>query len=158
MQLRCALDFVADFADLFEIRGHVRSRRGGVTAEVRGPAEVVFAYRALDAVPRSTRIVFDPAPAALSPARADFAIDVEPRSRRSIAVAVQCLQADQPASPAGFHATLRRARRARARGRAQAAKIETSNVTVNSVLSRSSAVMMPSRPNAVENQGTPAYG
>jgi hypothetical protein len=62
MRVRFAFDFAADFADLFEIRGYLRSRRGAVTAEQRGPAEMAFIYRSLDDVPRSTRITFDVVP------------------------------------------------------------------------------------------------
>src|SRR5688572_24828050 len=84
MRLRCALEFAADFADLFEIRGYLRSRRGAVAAEVRGAAEIAFVYRSLDGVPRSTRIRFDAVPARLTPARADFELELDARMRRSI--------------------------------------------------------------------------
>ncbi len=139
MRVRFALEFGADFADLFEIRGYLRTRRGTVAAQRRGPAEVVFAYRSLDGVPRATRISFDLAPAALSPARADFELDIEPRARRSLALRVECLQGDQPASAGRFYATLRRARRVLAGEHASRARVETSNVTVNSIFSRSAA-------------------
>ena len=139
MCVRFALEFGADFADLFEIRGYPRTRRGAVAAQRDGPAEVVFAYRSLDGVPRATRISFDVAPVALTPARADFELDIEPRARRSLAVRVQCLQGDQPASAGRFYATMRRARRVRAGEHASRARVETSNVTVNSIFSRSAA-------------------
>ena len=139
MRVRFALEFGADFADLFEIRGYPRTRRGAVAAQRCGAAAVAFEYRALDGVPRTTHISFDLPPAALSPARADFELDIEPRARRSLGVRVQCLHADQPAAAGTFYATMRRARRERARERARRAHIETSNVTVNSILSRSAA-------------------
>jgi glycogen debranching enzyme len=139
MRVRFALEFAADFADLFEIRGYLRSRRGAVSSEQRGPGEIAFVYQPLDGVPRATRIRFDLPPAALSPRRADFELEIEPRARRSLGVTVQCLQGSEPASTGPFYATMRRARHVRARQRAALAKIETSNVTVNSILSRSSA-------------------
>jgi glycogen debranching enzyme len=138
MRVRFALEFAADFADLFEIRGYLRTRRGAVASEQRGPAEVAFAYRSLDGVPRETRVRFDAAPAALSTSRAEFELDIDARARRSVGMLVQCLRGSEPAS-AGFYATMRRARRSLARARAGHAKIDTSNVTVNSILSRSSA-------------------
>src|ERR671915_1976087 len=61
-RLRLALDFAADFADLFEIRGHQRTRRGAVRSEVRGAAEVAFVYDSVDGMPRATRICFAPTP------------------------------------------------------------------------------------------------
>jgi glycogen debranching enzyme len=139
MRVRFALDFAADFADLFEIRGYLRSRRGAVVSEQRGAAEVAFIYESVDGVPRATRISFDVAPKSLSPSRAGFELDIEARTRRSVGVTVQCLHGEQPASAGPFYATMRRARREQARERKRLPKIETSNVTVNSILSRSSA-------------------
>ena len=138
-RLRLALDFAADFADLFEIRGYLRTRRGAVKSERRGPAEIAFVYRSLDGVPRSTRITFDPAPVALSPSRAEFELELDPRARRTLGVTIQCLQGEQPASAGPFFATMRHARHHRARDRARLPQIESSNVTVNSILSRSTA-------------------
>jgi glycogen debranching enzyme len=139
MRVRLALEFAADFADLFEIRGYLRNRRGAVTSEQRGPAEVVFVYRALDGIPRQTCVRFDATPHELSTSRAEFELEIDARARRSIGMAVQCRRGDEPASAGPFYATMRGARRSLARARAGLAKIETSNVTVNSILSRSSA-------------------
>ena len=139
MRVRLALEFAADFADLFEIRGYLRSRRGAVASEQRGPAEIGFVYRSLDGVARETCIRFDAAPAALSPSRADFELEIDARARRSIGVLVQCLRGSEPASGGRFYATMRRARREQARERKSLPRIETSNVTVNSILSRSGA-------------------
>jgi glycogen debranching enzyme len=139
MRVRFALEFAADFADLFEIRGYPRSRRGAVAAEQRAPAEVAFVYRSLDGIPRETRVRFAVMPNELSTSRAEFELDIDARARRSVSMAVQCLRGGEPASAGRFYATMRSARRSLARARAGLARIETSNVTVNSILSRSSA-------------------
>jgi glycogen debranching enzyme len=139
MRVRFALEFDADFADLFEIRGYPRARRGSVAPRRCGPAQIAFVYESLDGVPRSTRIGFDLEPAALSAARADFELEIEPRARRSLGVRIECLHANQPASAGGFYTMMRHARRERARERASRARVETSNATVNRILSRSSA-------------------
>jgi glycogen debranching enzyme len=139
-RLRIALEFAADFADLFEVRGYRRSRRGAVAADVRGPAEVAFVYRSLDGVPRLTRICFDPAPATLSTTRAEFELDLGARERRSLGLTVHCVQGEQaPRGERRFFSTMRRARRTLAAERARAVKIEASNETVNSILSRAAA-------------------
>src|SRR3954471_23928429 len=57
-RLHLALDFAADFSDLFEIRGYRRSRRGAVRARIEGTHEVRFEYESLDGMPRSTRLSF----------------------------------------------------------------------------------------------------
>ena len=70
--------FAADFADLFEVRGQRRERRGEkLPPEVRDGG-VRLAYRGLDGVERVTRIGFEPAPAALDDASARHEVRLEP--------------------------------------------------------------------------------
>jgi glycogen debranching enzyme len=139
-RLRLAVDFAADFADLFEIRGHRRERRGRTTCEVRGAGEVAFVYHSLDGVPRSTRLFFSPAPARLSGERAEFELDLAARDRRALSITVQCEHGGQsPLPEKRFFSAMRRARRVRTLALAASADIETSNVAFNNVLTRSSA-------------------
>jgi len=139
-RLRLTLEFAADFADIFEIRGFQRSRRGAVQAEVRGGDEVVFRYQSHDAIPRATRLRFSPAPQSISDARAVFDVELGPGERRSIDVSVHCENgASAPDGCGRFGPALRQARRARAAVRRRAVEVRTSNETVNAVLSRSTA-------------------
>ncbi|TMG81830.1 MAG: amylo-alpha-1,6-glucosidase, partial [Betaproteobacteria bacterium] len=143
-KLRLALDFGADFADLFEIRGYRRSRRGQVSARALGPSEVAFYYQSVDGLPRSTRLSFGPQPARLSAAttqgRAEFELDLAARERRPISLTVQCVEGNGAlAAERRFFVMRRLARRVLAEAREQAPIIETSNTVVNSVLERSSA-------------------
>ncbi|HEY3077437.1 MAG TPA: amylo-alpha-1,6-glucosidase [Burkholderiales bacterium] len=138
--LRLAVDFAADFADLFEIRGYRRSQRGVVHARVVGPSEVVFEYASLDGVARSTRLCFAPQPTQLGETRAAFELNLAARERRPIALTVQCLEGERPpAAEQRFFVARRLARRALAAAREAAPLIETSNTVFNSVLERSSA-------------------
>ena len=143
-RLALALDFGADFADLFEIRGYRRSRRGVVRAEVAGAGEVVFHYDAVDDLPRATRISFGPQPTRLSAhgteGRAQFDLELAARERRPIVLTVQCVEGNRaPAAERRFFVMRRAARRALAAAREHAPLIETSNTAFNSVLERSSA-------------------
>ena len=143
-RLTLALDFAADFADLFEIRGHRRARRGAVRARVESPSEVRFEYESLDGVPRSTRICFAPRPARLEAdganGNAEFQLQLASRERRPIAVTVQCMEGDAvPASERRFFVMRRVARRSLLAAREEAPAVETSSAAVNSVLERSSA-------------------
>jgi glycogen debranching enzyme len=138
--LRLALEFGADFADVFEIRGYRRSRRGAVRARVLGAAELCFDYASVDGLPRSTRISFGPPPARLSAQSAEFELDLAARERRPICVTVQCVEgAASPAAERRFFAVRRRARRQLAAAREAAPIIETSNAVFNHVLERSRA-------------------
>ena len=138
-RVQLALDFDADFADLFEIRGHRRARRGEVRAEVRGAAEVAFVYRSLDGVPRSTRICFSETPNLLEAASAEFDLELPARGRRAIGVTVRCEHGAQQPPDKRFFTALRQARRTAALSRASLPAIESSNSVFNSVLSRSAA-------------------
>ena len=52
--------FDSDFADLFEVRGEKRPRRGLGSSKLLGPADVVLEYNGLDGKPRTTALHFDP--------------------------------------------------------------------------------------------------
>jgi glycogen debranching enzyme len=139
-RLRCALEFGADFADLFEIRGYRRSGRGRITSRVVSRNEVEYHYQSLDALPRRMRICFSPAPARLTESVAEFDLDLAARERRPISVTVQCAEGAEPApAERRFFVTRRLARRELAAAREVAPLVETSNLVFNSVLERSSA-------------------
>ncbi len=139
-KLRLAFEFDADFADLFEIRGFRRTRRGAVRTRLLGGAEVAFVYESLDGMARSTRISFGPQPARLTETRAEFELDLAARERRPISVAVHCIEGTAPAAAERrFFVARRQARRALSTARAIAPEIETSNASVNSMLARSAA-------------------
>src|SRR5579871_2265001 len=57
--------FDNDFADLFEVRGEKRERRGVGTARLLGPADAALEYKGLDDVSRLTSLHFDPRPTRL---------------------------------------------------------------------------------------------
>jgi glycogen debranching enzyme len=139
-RLELAIEFAADFADIFEIRGLQRRGRGRISAEVLGAAEVSFVYHSLDGVPRRTRLCFSPAPTQLTAGRALFHLELAERERRAVCVTVHCEQGAQAAPvESRFFAAQRRARHGRAVARRGAATVETSSSMVNAVLSRSSA-------------------
>ena len=139
-RFRIGFDFGADFADLFEVRGHRRRRRGETSVELRNPAEVAFLYRSLDGITCTTVLCFDPAPTALSAGAAAFELELAPRERRAISLRVLCSQGAEAArAEKAFFTALRRARAAGRQQGAGRVAIETSNEITNGILSRSSA-------------------
>ena len=63
VDVELALSFNADYADIFEVRGTKRERRGTrLRAGRRARAGVTLGYEGLDRVVRRTRLAFDPAP------------------------------------------------------------------------------------------------
>jgi glycogen debranching enzyme len=130
--------FDNDFADLFEVRGEKRPRRGIGAGRLLGPADVVLDYKGLDKLTRCTALHFDPQPTGLTVNAATYHFDLAPHQVSSLFVAVSC---NQPAGTkhARFFSSLLAHRREMRRSTAGAASIETSNDIFNEVLCQSMA-------------------
>jgi glycogen debranching enzyme len=94
------IDFEADFADIFEVRGTRRARRGRLPPPEFSGDEVGLLYEGLDGVTRRSRLVFSEPPADLSPGRAIFHISIPPRETSEISLRVLCEIGDR--RPAGL--------------------------------------------------------
>ena len=130
--------FDNDFADLFEVRGEKRPRRGTGSSRLPGPADVMLEYRGLDGVVRATALHFDPRPTRLAVNAATWHLDLKPQQISSLFVAVSC---NKPAGlrPARFFSGLLAHRREMRRSTADTASVETSNNIFNEVLCQSMA-------------------
>jgi|HigsolmetaAR201D_1030396.scaffolds.fasta_scaffold00890_13 glycogen debranching enzyme len=137
-QVRVALEFDADFVDLFEVRGFTRTKRGSIDARIVAPDHVRFDYRSLDGLARATQLLFEPAPSKLNTHSAEFELTLQPGERRAIAVTVHCT-IDGQQHERRFRLAMRRARRSLRESVMRAAAIETSNTVANEVLCRSMA-------------------
>ncbi len=78
-ELELELWFAADFADVFEVRGLRRERRGSYANPECSASSVVFRYHGLDQLDRQTAVEFTPAPDELSLRRACFHVKLSPR-------------------------------------------------------------------------------
>jgi glycogen debranching enzyme len=85
-----AIEFEADFADIFELRGMNRERRGRRLDTQVTKDGLVLAYEGLDNRLRRTRIVFDPPPTRLNQSVATFLIRLEPGKDASYRCAIAC--------------------------------------------------------------------
>jgi glycogen debranching enzyme len=130
--------FDNDFADLFEVRGENRPRRGIGASKLVGPADVLFEYKGLDGKSRGTALHFDPRPTRLAVNAATYHLDLAPHQVSSLFVAASC---NKPATfePGPFFRGLLAHRREMRRSTAGATSIETSNNIFNEVLCQSMA-------------------
>ena len=130
--------FDSDFADLFEVRGERRARRGVGSSKLLGPADVVFEYTGLDEEKRHTALYFQPRPTRLSVGAATWHLDLAPQRTASLFVAISC---NKPAEsrPAKFFPGLLAHRREMRQATAGVTSVETSNDIFNEVLCRSMA-------------------
>ena len=153
--------FAVDFADIFELRGHSRKRRGKIEARV-DESGVVFLYHGLDGVIRRSTIRFDPAPTKIDEGSARFRVELGPRGHSSIFMTVECEESTRQQRPVRqFFTGLRDSRRAVLAQSARAAAIETSNDIFNEVLCRSVAdlyMLMTDKPQGpIPYAGIPWY-
>ncbi len=130
--------FDNDFADLFEVRGERRPRRGIGASKLLGPTDVVLEYRGLDEQTRITALHFDPRPTRLSVNAATYHFDLEPGRVTSLFVAVSCNKPIMQ-KPVPFFRGLLAHRREMRNSSAGAASIETSNNIFNEVLCQAMA-------------------
>jgi glycogen debranching enzyme len=137
--LDVALEFSSDFADLFEVRGMTRPRRGSTSAAVHGANEVVLEYRGLDARPRRTLLRFEPAPQELTSRTARYALALMPGESYAIDVTVECCADGAERQGLSFGQGVRSAVREHRTSTQGRTTVSTSNVIFNEVLCRAMA-------------------
>jgi glycogen debranching enzyme len=128
----------ADFADIFEVRGSRRDRRGEEHRPEVESGTLCFKYTGLDNVMRVTRVRFDPAPQRLEPGRAFFEVDLAPKRRMILFSEIRC----DPALPilrAGdnFLVSVAESRRSLRISTAMETSIVTANDIFNEAIGRS---------------------
>jgi glycogen debranching enzyme len=132
--------FDADFADIFEVRGLARERRGTPRPPEIGTASVVLGYDGIDGVARSTVLTFSREPRHLAPGVARFDLDLSPGETVTIDIAISCLVDDRPAPGVlGFTAARHEAVRALRLAEGSACRVETANEQFNEWINRSIA-------------------
>src|SRR5262245_42869436 len=88
VQLEVQVQFDADFADIFEVRGSKRPRRGTSTAPVLTAGTVTHLYDGLDGIRYSTECSFSPAPSRLTARQATFVMHLVAGGRQQIELGV----------------------------------------------------------------------
>ncbi|RIL07435.1 MAG: amylo-alpha-1,6-glucosidase [Proteobacteria bacterium] len=98
----CPLDlrFAADFADVFEVRGARREKRGEPVPIASSASQLAFGYFGCDGRLRATRIDLDGA-CEVSPPAARYQIELPPGGERTISLRIECTAGS--AAEAGAH-------------------------------------------------------
>jgi glycogen debranching enzyme len=159
VELLLSVTFSADFADVFEVRGMRRARRGTFSIRLNGPHEALLSYLGLDDFLRVTSIYFDPVPTRLSEREARYQVALTAHETMSFCVAVRC----NPTAPqpAPFVRSLLYAHRELRQAAHGAAVVQTSNPEFDTVLRRSMADLAMLRTETPQGPypyaGTPWY-
>lgn len=88
VKVRVQLGYAADFADIFEVRGTPRTRRGELRVHREAADRVAFHYRALDGETLTTRVAVEPVPRYLDAECAELELTLDPNMRRTVFVHV----------------------------------------------------------------------
>jgi len=138
ISLHLVLSFASDFADVFEVRGMRRERRGTMRATIGGNQNIVLTYEGLDHKLRPTTLFFDPAPTHLGTSTASYSLTLQPGERRALFVTVEC-NTPEGERPAPFMHGMHAAFRAMKATTQATATVETSNSVFNQVICRSTS-------------------
>jgi glycogen debranching enzyme len=137
-RIRLGFRYNADFVDLFEVRGAERERRGETEIEQPTASSVLFRYRGLDGIVRTTRIDFNPTPTKLDRAEAAFELMLAPHQHAAVLVTVHC-NSDHRTRRGEFFAAYRQAQKDLRAAASRAAAVDSSDAMLNRVVCRSVA-------------------
>jgi len=130
------ISFDADFADLFEVRGERRSKRGTRKVTKLDNRTVRFSYVGLDDVQRLTTLHFDPPPDQLDEFKAHWDLDLDASGRTNIVTKIDCRIADEADEPPHILSAFRRVRQTRRRRNREQAWVSSSNELFDTVVDR----------------------
>ncbi len=138
--LEIELEFDSDFADLFEVRGEKRERRGELCSRCLDDRTVQFVYTGLDALQRITTIRFDPVPDLLTSRSAQWGLDLSAADQCSIVTTTVCsMGSARTEAPLSHIAAFRAHRKEKLLRRRMLGEVSSSNELANEVLQRAAS-------------------
>jgi glycogen debranching enzyme len=149
IEVPLTVHFGADYADVFEVRGTRRARRGEQLPEVDGQ-ESVCGYLGLDHVERRTRLRWNQPPHRADRGSWTFRLTLATHACVTLELSVACELDARAATVEGYTGLLTRGRRAARADGNERCTITSSNETFNHWVRRSSAdlrMMMTETPN-----------
>jgi glycogen debranching enzyme len=135
----CTFFFDADFADIFEVRGLQRKRRGMRLEDRIEDGSIVLSYEGLDGVLRRTRIKASPAAEQITSGSMRFAGQLEAQQEMELCIAVSCHLGPAVAPVLGYDAALLESDRAIEQLRGSSCHIYTANSQFNDWVNRSAS-------------------
>lgn len=138
-----SMEFGADYADIFEVRGFERSQRGETLPPKPSSSGLLLEYCGRDRTVRKTRITFDPVPEKVTSNRAEFKLVLPPKGEAHVYATIGCEIDEQKASALsgtdGYFSALTQATEANGNMLRSRCKISTSNAMINHWIDRSAS-------------------
>ena len=134
------LELGADFADIFEVRGAQRAKRGQLAPPELGQSSLLLSYEGLDRRTRTTEFRFSAPPSSVEAGEVMFELALAPHAEFSLDMTVVCgLGPARPERVVEFEPAVRNATAALHQEEADRAIVHTSNPHFNRWLARSRA-------------------
>jgi glycogen debranching enzyme len=137
VNLKVSIAFDADFADIFEVRGFHRERRGRLLPPVVNDDGIVLAYEGLDGVTRRLRVRYRTENCQVEPRRLRYEMTIPPRGEESIHVTFSFEQNGARSPRPTFRQALERCCAETRTARASDTRLASSNANFNEWLVRS---------------------
>jgi glycogen debranching enzyme len=137
-----SFEFEADFADIFEVRGEKRPRRGETLPEIVERESVSLEYQGLDQIRRSTRVECSDAGCSTHEGGISVPVHLDPQGETSITLTIECRREEAPARLSSFDEALQRMTHERSTNPLADVDISTSNEQFNYWIRRSHADLM----------------
>jgi glycogen debranching enzyme len=137
LEVAFTIRFAADFADIFEVRGKTRARKGRYLPERLEPGNIHFAYEGRDGMIRRTLVQCSPQPQKTSSSQMDFAIHLQPKEETTFVLSIVCESGDRMRSSCSYDHAFHEAEASMETAKANDCAIETSNKQFNEWLDRS---------------------
>ncbi len=139
VRMSLTFDIEADYADIFEVRGTGRERRGTRLETSIAKAEMRLGYLGLDDEERWTAVEWSEPPTAITPAMARFEYELAPDAPASLSIAIRCERERRPVAVRAYEAAEAATLRAGELTRAQYATVETSSERFDEWVRRSAS-------------------
>jgi glycogen debranching enzyme len=132
-------DIDADFADIFEVRGTPRERRGARLDPIFRDTMMRLGYRGLDNEERWTTLDWSEPAKTITPGVVRFEYDLAPHSPATLALSIRCERQRRPVALMGYEIAESEASAFSQRARAEYAVVESSSERFNQWIRRSAA-------------------
>lgn len=139
MSFSLQFEFDADFADIFEVRGAKRGKRGSYEPSAVDIDSAVFNYLGLDNVRRTTRVQFSPIPHVLTAKSAQYDISLSAREEWTISITVICERNAVPRPVQAYSTAFEKRSQQVEQSGFEGCRITTSSKRFNKWLARSDA-------------------
>jgi glycogen debranching enzyme len=137
LEFPLSFEYSADFADIFEVRGMSRDRRGIALDPTIREGDVLLSYKSLDDVVSRTRIDLSPLPDHMSAEAAHFVVKLGPHQEEDFYLTVSCEVEHERRFNKLFDQAYHEVKRSYRRRREGMSVVETSNGQLNDWIGRS---------------------